>query len=75
MNLGPVFDTALAAQSACQEIGLPFCIIGGVALQRSDQEVGIDIVLAGLPYEARVVDRSSLWQLERRIERYIGKRA
>jgi len=33
-SLGPVFDAALAAQAAGQKIGLPFCIIGGVALQR-----------------------------------------
>jgi hypothetical protein len=116
MSLGPVFDAALAAQAACEKIGLPFCIIGGVALQRwgeprftadadlsvlvepgeeaqaaqsllaelpariddaagfakrtrvvllrSDQGVGIDVVLAGLPYEARVVDRSSPWRLD-----------
>lgn len=116
MSLGPVFDAALAAQVACTKLGLPYCVIGGVALQRwgeprftadadlsvlvkqgeearaalslidelpariadaagfaertrvlllrSDQGVGIDIVLAGLPYEARVISRSSLWRLD-----------
>ena len=34
MSLGPVFDAALAAQHACEELGLQFCVIGGVALQR-----------------------------------------
>jgi hypothetical protein len=116
MSLGPVFDAALAAQAACTKLGLPFCVIGGVAMQRwgeprftadadlsvlvepgkedavakvlleqlpariedaagfarrtrvvlaqSAQGVGIDIVLAGLPYEARVVARSSPWRLD-----------
>ena len=115
MSLGPVFDAALAAQAACEEIDLEFCVIGGVALQRwgeprftadadlsvmvepgredgvaiallerlearvenpldfarrtrvvllkSSDGVGIDIVLAGLPFEARVIDRSSLWEI------------
>ncbi len=116
MSLGPVFDAALAAQTVCEKIGLKFCVIGGVALQRwgeprftadvdlsvlvepggedavagallaqlesrvdAPQEfvrrtrvlllksaagVGIDIVLAGLPFEARVIERSSLWAIE-----------
>ena len=34
MTLGPVFDAALRAQGACEKLGLPFCVIGGVALQR-----------------------------------------
>lgn len=113
MNLGPVLDAALTAQAACEKISLPYCVIGGVALQRwgeprftadadlsvlvepgkedevarglleqlparvedaagfarrtrvvllkSPQGVGIDVVLAGLPFEARVISRSSLW--------------
>lgn len=115
MILGPVFDAALAAQEVCKKIGLKFCVIGGVALQRwgeprftadvdlsvlvepgaedtvarellarlearvdsplefaqrtrvllmkSAQGVGIDIVLGGLPFEARVIERSSLWKI------------
>jgi hypothetical protein len=115
MSLGPVFDAALAAQEVCKKIGLKFCIIGGVALQRwgeprftanvdlfvlvepgeehavakalldqlearvqsplefaqrtrvlllkSTDGIGIDIVLAGLPFEARVIERSSLWKI------------
>jgi hypothetical protein len=115
MTLGPVFDAALAAQEACEKIGLKFCIIGGVALQRwgeprftadvglsvlvehgeedtvasellarlearvdsaiefarrtrvlllkSVEGVGIDIVLVGLPFEARAIERSSLWTI------------
>jgi hypothetical protein len=34
-----------------------------VILARSPSGVGIDIVLAGLPYEARVMERSSSWDL------------
>lgn len=34
MSLGPVFDAALAAQAVCERIGLEFCVINGVALQR-----------------------------------------
>lgn len=34
-----------------------------VVLARSAEGVGIDIVLAGLPYEARVVERASTWDL------------
>jgi len=115
MTLGPVFDAAIAAQEVCNKIGLKFCVIGGVALQRwgeprftadvdlsvlvepggedtvarellarlearvdsplefaqrtrvlllkSTDDVGIDIVLAGLPFEARVIARSSLWTI------------
>ena len=115
MGLGPVFDAALAAQEACKKIGLKFCVIGGVAVQRwgeprftadvdfyvlvepgaentvasallarleargesplefalrnrvlllkSTHGVGIDIVLAGLPFEARAIERSSLWTI------------
>ncbi len=115
MTLGPVLDAALAAQAACEKLGLSFCVIGGVALQRwgeprftadadisvlvepgkellvaeallselpariddalafaartrvvlarSAGNVGIDIVLAGLPFEARVIRRASPWSL------------
>jgi hypothetical protein len=35
-----------------------------VVLAQSDQGVGIDIVLAGLPFEERVIERSSFWQLD-----------
>jgi len=115
MTLGPVLDTALAAQQACEAAGLSGCVIGGLALQRWGEPrytadvdlsvlvepgaeaavtqallarlepripdaadfaararvilargpggVGIDIVLGGLPYEARVVQRSSVWDL------------
>lgn len=116
MSLGPVFDAALAAQEVCKKIGLQFCVIGGVALQRwgeprftadvdlsvlvepgeedtvasellarlparieaplefaqktrvlllkSTDGIGIDIVLAGLPFEARVIERSSWWTID-----------
>lgn len=116
MNLGDVFGAALAAQAVCSALGLRYCIIGGLAVQRwgeprytadadlsvlvepgqeasvalalldrlpariddapqfaartrvvlvrSAQDIGIDIVLSGLPFEARVVKRSSLWELD-----------
>lgn len=116
MRLGPIFEAALAAQAACRKIGLPFCVIGGVALQRwaeprytadvdlsvlveagrealvvqaliaelppriedvagfaartrvvllrTDEGVDIDVVLAGLPFEARVIDRATMWSLD-----------
>lgn len=35
-----------------------------VILARAPSGVGIDIVLAGLPYENRVVERSSFWELD-----------
>jgi hypothetical protein len=35
-----------------------------VVLAQSGRGVGIDIVLAGLPYEARVIARSSPWQID-----------
>ncbi len=35
-----------------------------VVLLRSGQGVGIDIVLAGLPYESRVIARASDWHLD-----------
>lgn len=35
-----------------------------VLLLKSDQDVGIDIVLAALPFEARIIARSSLWELD-----------
>ena len=115
MTPGPVLDAALAAQAACEKLGLSFCVIGGVALQRwgeprftadadmsvmvepgmelvaaeallaelpariddalafaartrvvlarSAGNIGIDIVLAGLPFEARVISRASPWSL------------
>ncbi|MGD9584013.1 MAG: nucleotidyl transferase AbiEii/AbiGii toxin family protein [Lysobacterales bacterium] len=34
-----------------------------VVLLQSNDAVGIDIVLAGLPYEADVIERSSLWEI------------
>ena len=34
-----------------------------VVLLKSTDGVGIDIVLSGLPYEAGVIERSSLWEI------------
>ena len=115
MSVGSVLRAALTAQGACEKLGLVFCVIGGIALQRwgeprytadadisvmvepgqelstaeallcelparidnalafaartrvvlarSADNVGIDIVLAGLPFEARVIARASRWSL------------
>lgn len=115
MTLGPVLEAALAAQAVCEKLGLQFCVIGGVALQRWGEprftadadisvlvepgeevrvakallaelpariddaldfaertrvvlarfggNVGIDIVLTGLPFEARVIRRATAWSL------------
>lgn len=115
MTVGSVLHAALTAQEACEKLGLAFCVIGGVALQRwgeprftadadisvlieagqerriaesllrelpariddalgfaartrvvlarSADNVGIDIVLAGLPFEARVIARATPWSL------------
>ena len=40
-----------------------FALRTRVILARSEQGVGLDIVLAGLPFEARVVGRASDWEL------------
>jgi len=115
VSSGPIFEAALEAQDACLKADLPFCVIGGLALQRwgeprftadadlsvlvepgqemlvvrkllenlssrieetedfaartrvvllkSSQGIGIDIVLGGLPYERRVIERSSMWSV------------
>lgn len=62
-------DEARVAESLLTELparienATDFAARTRVVLARSDEGVGIDIVLAGLPFEARVIDRSSLWQL------------
>jgi hypothetical protein len=115
VTVGSVLLAALTAQEACEKLGLEFCVIGGVALQRwgeprftadadisvlveagqerrvaesllrelpariddalgfaartrvvlarSADNVGIDIVLAGLPFEARLIARATPWAL------------
>lgn len=40
-----------------------FALRSRVLLARSNQGIGLDIVLAGLPFEADVVKRASPWQL------------
>lgn len=42
---------------------LGFALRTRVLLLRSEQGVGIDLVLAGLPFEARVIERASDWDL------------
>jgi hypothetical protein len=41
-----------------------FALRTRVVLARSAEGVGLDIVLAGLPYEARVIARASSWDLD-----------
>jgi hypothetical protein len=41
-----------------------FALHTRVVLARSAEGVGLDIVLAGLPYEARVIARASSWDLD-----------
>jgi len=61
---GALLDAAVAAQAACDAAGLPNCIIGGIALQRwGEPRFTADIVLAGLDYEARVIERASFWDI------------
>lgn len=43
--------------------GEEFALRARVLLARATNGVNLDIVLAGLPYEARMLDRSSLWEL------------
>ena len=64
MSHGALLDAAVAAQAACDAAGLPNCIIGGIALQRwGEPRFTADIVLAGLDYEARVIERASFWDI------------
>lgn len=42
---------------------LDFALRTRVVLARSERSVGIDVVLAGLPFEARVIDRATPWSL------------
>lgn len=40
-----------------------FAMRSRVVLARSEEGIGLDIVLAGLPFEARVVERATPWHL------------
>ena len=111
-----VLEAAIEVDQALQQSGLPYCLIGGIALQRWGQPrttldvdvtvltefgneepaiqqlldlfepriadaagfarqsrvvllqtsdgVGIDVALGALPFESRMIARSSLWQLD-----------
>lgn len=41
-----------------------FALQSRVLLLKTDQGVGIDISLGALPFESRMIDRSSVWQLD-----------
>jgi hypothetical protein len=115
MNMHRVFVAAVSLQSALEEVGHPFCFIGGLALQRwgetrftqdadatvltrfehdeavarnllsrfksrhaegldfalryrvllleAENGVGLDVALGVFDFEARAIERSSLWRL------------
>jgi hypothetical protein len=111
-----ILDAAVEVDRRLQQVGLRYCLIGGIALQRwgrprmtldvdvtvmtqfgqeraviqqivplfqpripdaaefaeqsrvlllkTDQDVGVDISLGALPFESRMIDRSSIWTLD-----------
>ena len=59
-----VTEALLARLPARIDDAADFAARTRVILARSQQGVGIDIALAGLPFEARVIQRSTLWSLE-----------
>jgi hypothetical protein len=111
-----ILDAAVDVDRALRQTRLPYCLIGGIALQRwgqprmtvdvdvtvmtgfgseapiiaqlialfpprvsdaaafakhsrvlllaTPQGVGVDIALGAMPFEARMIDRSSVWQLD-----------
>jgi hypothetical protein len=58
-----VANALLARLEARIDGAAEFATRSRVVLARSEQGVGLDIVLAGLPFEARVVERSTPWEL------------
>lgn len=59
-----VIDQLLGALSARVDDAGEFAQRTRVLLLRSEQGVGIDVVLGGLAFEARVIERASDWQLD-----------
>lgn len=58
-----VIDALLALLPARIPEAAAFALRSRVVLARSGQGIGLDIVLGGLPFETRVVERSSDWQV------------
>lgn len=58
-----VIRAVLARLPGRVEKAAEFAAHSRVILARTASGVGLDIVLGGLPFEARVVERSTLWQL------------
>lgn len=58
-----VAEALLARLSARVENAAEFAARSRVILARSEDGVGLDIVLAGLPFEARVIERATPWNL------------
>lgn len=59
-----IVEALLEHLSARIEDAADFARRTRVLLLKSDQDVGIDIVLTALPFEARIIARSSLWELD-----------
>lgn len=60
----PYVDALLTRFAARLPDARDFALRNRVLLLRSDHNVGIDVTLAGLPYEERAVERASLWPVE-----------
>ncbi|HRQ64854.1 MAG TPA: hypothetical protein PKZ76_08325 [Xanthomonadaceae bacterium] len=75
MNLGPILDAALAAQAVCVSLELPYCVIGGVALQRwGEPRYTADQVRTELePLLAAKEAPELATELEARIARHVTK--
>lgn len=60
-----VVQALLGKLDARMEDAAAFAMRARVVLARSQSGVGLDIVLAGLPYEERVIERATPWMLGR----------
>jgi hypothetical protein len=67
--VNPILETALEVQRFCRSRHWRFCFIGAIAVQRrvvlleGASGVPIDVSLGGIPFEERVVERSSPWDI------------
>jgi hypothetical protein len=67
--VNPILETALEVQRFCRARRWRFCFIGAIAVQRwvvlleGASGVPIDVSLDGIPFEERVVERSSPWDI------------
>lgn len=75
MTVGSVLLAAVTAQEACEKLGLAFCVIGGVALQRWGEPrftADADISVLIEPGQERRVAEALLRELPARIDDAIG---